>query len=142
MDKYKKRHNARITAAQTLYMTIIDRSTQWHESLDTLSTLEETKHILFDRNFVEELVKTALKDSSDFDEALSPLMKNGIESIPAIERAILWIACVELNKRPIVVSKSVIFNESLNLIKELSDHTNVKFLNALLDHYAQSLPLD
>ncbi len=142
MDTYKKRHNARIAAAQALYTIIIDSTAQWDEALNALSTLEETKGILFDKEFAEELIEAALKGGSNFDDELSPLMRNGIKSIPAIERAILWIACAELNKKPMLISHSVILNESLNLIKELSDHTNVKFLNALLDRYAKSLTLN
>ncbi len=140
MDKYKKRHNARIAAAQVLYTTIIDKSAQWHDSLRALSLVDETRGSVFDLEFATQLIEGALKEHVAYDTALSPLMRNGIESIPAIERAILWIACVELNQKPMITSKSVIFNESLNMIKELSDQTNVKFLNALLDRYAQSLP--
>ena len=141
MDKYKKRHNARVVAAQILYISIMDRESLWHDSLRTLTTLEQTKNTIFELEFAQELIEAALKDRDAFDDALHPLMKNGIDSIPFIERAILWIACAELNQKPMLASKSVILNESLNLIKELSDHKNVKFLNALLDKYASSLAI-
>jgi len=142
MDKYKKRHNARIIAAQVLYISAIDPEALWHESLQTLSTLSTLKSptgLVFDQEFAQKLIESALNNRDAFDRALSPFMKNGIKSIHVIERAILWIACSELNAIPMTANKSVILNESLNLIKELSDPSHVKFFNALLDRYASSL---
>ena len=46
MDKYKKRHNARVVAAQILYIAIMDRESLWHDSLRTLTTLEQTKNTI------------------------------------------------------------------------------------------------
>lgn len=147
MNKYKKRHNSRIIAAQVLYMHQVDPSLSWIESFQTLAQVHnfidnESQYVIhydFDHQFSRSLITQAIEKQHLFDEQLSQLMKNGIASIPLIERALLWIACVELNEDPPITSKSVVINETLELIKELSDESNIKFLNAILDRYASSL---
>ncbi|MBM4222717.1 MAG: hypothetical protein FJ161_02820 [Gammaproteobacteria bacterium] len=142
MDQYKKRHNARCVAAQCLYSTIINPQDSWKHALDALQEIENNNIPLsFDRPFTEYLIETCLENADQYEEALSPHLKHGIRSLHPIDRAIVWIACCELNQKPLLTTRAIILNECLTLIRELSEEQSVKFLNALLDRYANDLGL-
>lgn len=138
LQKYKKRHNARLLAAQCLYSWLVSQ-TPLNEAKASVLMLPEMKELDFDDEFFQYLTQTVEQENSHLDQALAPFIKLGVENLHPIERAIAWIAVVELKAEPKLVPSSIIINEAVELTKELSDHNAHKFMNAVLDNLSKGL---
>lgn len=136
MDKFKKRHLTRQIASQIIYISFIDDLNPWKDILFSLLETQELKLQSIDLDFLTQLMSAITDSSSLYEEQLNLLMKNGIASLPAIEKAILFVSAAEMSLLPACTTKSIIINEALTLVRTLSDEKNVKFLNAVLDTYA------
>ncbi len=137
MDKFKKRHLTRQIASQIVYISFMDDlMSPWKEILIPLLETQELNMSSLDLDFLTELMNSLQESLSVYQERFDSLMKNGILSLPAIERAILLVSAGEMHLQPSLTKKAVIINEALTLIRDLSEEKNVKFLNAVLDKYA------
>ncbi|NBW57750.1 transcription antitermination factor NusB [bacterium] len=138
IQKYKKRHNARLLAVQCLYSWQVSH-TPLAEAKSTVLLLPEMANIDFDDEFFTYLTQTVTVEKNNLDLALAPFIKLGVDSLHPIERAIAWIAVVELKNQPLSVAPSIIINEAVDLTKELSDANAHKFMNAVLDSFSKAL---
>jgi N utilization substance protein B len=139
IQKYKKRHNARLLAAQCLYSWQVTQ-TPIAEAKSAVLMLSEMANIDYDDDFFEYLSKTIIMKHLILDESLAPFIKLGVNSLHPIERAIAWIATLELTTMPQLVPSSIIINEAVQLTKELSDLNAYRFMNAVLDSVAKNIP--
>ena len=138
LQKYKKRHNARLLAAQCLYSWLVTH-TPIIEAKAAVLMLPEMRGLDFDEEFFQYLTQAVINSHEELDAKLTPFIKMGVESLHPIERTIAWMAVVELKAEPKLVPASIIINEAVELTKELSDHNAHKFINAVLDNLAKSL---
>jgi N utilization substance protein B len=136
IQKYKKRHNARLLAVQCLYSWQVSQ-TPIPEAKAAVLMVPELKLLDYDEEFFNELTTVVLRDQKRLDSYLEPFIKLGLESLHPIERAIAWIATLELTTRPQVLASSIIINEAIDLTKQLSDENAHRFMNAVLDNVAK-----
>lgn len=137
IQKYKKRHNARLLAAQCLYSWLLSE-TPIHEGKSAVLMLPQMTLLDYDEDFFDYLTQSVLAEKENLDSRLAPFVKLGVESLRPIERAIAWIAIVELKAQPQLVASSIIINEAVDLTKELSDVNAHRFINAVLDSVAKA----
>jgi len=90
------------------------------------------KHIAF----ASELLAQVTEHRDWAEQQITDLAENWrLERIAAIDRIILIIALVELKERPDVPMK-VAINEAIELAKEYSTGESSRFINGILDRYA------
>ena len=76
------------------------------------------------------------------DEQINRLAENwSLERIAAIDRTILRMGLIELEKMPDIPIK-VALNESIELAKKFSTRESSKFINGILDNYAKGMKND
>ena len=138
LQKYKKRHNARLLAVQCLYSWLVSQ-TPLNEAKAAVFMLPEMKELDFDDEFFQYLTQTVEQENSQLDQALAPFIKLGVENLHPIERAIAWIAVVELKAEPKLVPSSIIINEAVELAKTFGGTDGHKYVNGVLDLLAQTL---
>lgn len=137
MDKHKKRHNSRIVAAQCLYTRLL--SPELPFDLDsTLRLLEEIQELVYDKDFVAQLVDGAYEAQERWDSYINEHTKYGAASFQPLERAVLWLGFYELSLTPRVVTPPIVIDEALEVLQDLSDERTKGLINGLLDRFARS----
>lgn len=114
-----------------------------HSDVDKKKTFENilAAEKLSEKNtrFASELYQFVLDNSDWADEKITSLALNwDLDRIAAIDRTILRIAMVELEKMPDTPIK-VAINEAIELAKTFSTRESASFINGILDNYAKSL---
>jgi N utilization substance protein B len=137
-QKYKKRHNSRLLAAQCLYSWLISK-TPIIEAKACVLMIPALSNLEYDEDFFNDLTRRIVDSYETLDKLLGPFIKLGVESLPPVERAILWIAALELTTQPRLLSSSIIINEAVELTKDLSGQDSHKFINAVLDNFSKKL---
>ena len=127
------RSNARRSAMQALY--------QWQMTGHSTASIEtqflaeiNARHVKIDD--FKELLHGIPSDITIIDAALSEFVDRSINSIDAVERAILRLGVYELLKRP-QVPVSIIINEAINLAKTYGAEQSHKYVNSVLDKVAR-----
>ena len=131
----KQRHRARTFALQAIY--------QWQMAGGELSALKaqymtKNDYLKVDWPFFQDLLDHVLKNVSELDELIAPLIVRGEDTIQPIERAVLRLATVELKYRLDIPFK-VVLDEYIDLAANYGSEEGDKFVNAVLDKLAQTL---
>ena len=106
-------------------------------AFDRLTSSEK----LSDRNaeYAANMIRLIGENQEWADQTISKLARNWtLERIAAIDRTILRMGLIELEKMPDIPVK-VALNESIELAKKYSTVESSKFINGILDTYAQSM---
>ncbi len=127
------RSNARRSAMQALY--------QWQMTGHSTASIEtqflaeiNARHVKIED--FKELLHGIPAEVTVIDAALSEFVDRSINSIDAVERAILRLGVYELLKRP-QVPVSIIINEAINLAKIYGAEQSHKYVNSVLDKVAR-----
>ena len=103
------------------------------DSADTFSLAPLTKDWEEDRFFVEELYKTVIEESDQYDGYLDEQLKNWeLDRIALVDMIILKTALAELIHFPGIPVK-VTINEFIEIAKRYSTPKSGKFINGVLD---------
>lgn len=129
------RRLARRNAVQAIY--------QWQLTGQDTSDIEAqflAEHDLskVDIAYFRELLREVPLHLHELDDHVLPLIDRGIDEVDPVERAILRLACYELEFRLDVPYKAVI-NEAIELAKTFGAEHGHKFVNGVLDKVAQKL---
>lgn len=129
------RRQAREVALQALYA--------WQLSGD--DPLEQARSIegyeRSDAGFVESLLRGVLGRADELRGVISPHLNRDFAKLSPIERAILYIACLELTAHPETPFK-VVLNEAVELGKSFGATDGYRFVNGVLEKVAADLRPD
>lgn len=136
------RHLGRIVALQTLY-ELDFRIEVREENLDKDEVLtrniERYSEVMEDKQFVSDLVKGVLEESSMLDEFIQPLAPEWpLNQIARIDRTVLRMGVWEMKHAENVPIK-VIINEAVELAKGFGADNSSKFVNGVLGTAAKQL---
>lgn len=131
----KSRSLARRNAVQAIY--------QWQltgqDTADVESQfLAEHDMSKVDVAYFRELVREVPLHLHELDDHILPHIERSMDEIDPVERAILRLACYELEFRLDVPYRAVI-NEAIELAKTFGAEHGHKFVNGVLDRVAQKL---
>ncbi len=134
----KHRRRARQFAIQAIY--------QWQiaggELADIKTQFIATNHYLkVDWDFFIDLITRVLKEVTELDQEISPLLDRGSDSLRPIEKAILRLGLVELKYR-LDVPFQVIIHEYVDLDFEFGAEEGHKLINGVLDRLAKKIRQD
>jgi N utilization substance protein B len=131
----KSRSLARRNAVQAIY--------QWQ--LTGQDTAEVESQFLAEHDmgkvdvaYFRELVREVPLHLHELDDHILPHINRSIDEIDPVERAILRLACYELEFRLDVPYRAII-NEAIELAKTFGAEHGHKFVNGVLDKVAQKL---
>lgn len=133
--KPKSRRLARRYAMQALY--------QWQMTQlsidDIIQQFMQQKGIeRVDESFFSELVHGTIKNNLQIDSALQKVLDRDINSLSAVECAILRIAVFEFIFR-LDVPYRVVINEAIELAKQYGANEAHKYINGVLNNVAKTL---
>lgn len=133
---YKARHKARIFAMQALY--------QWaHDACDWADLSAQFRsrndyHKYVDWDWFDRLLQGVLVELTAIDELIVTGAKRPLAEINPVELALLRVAVFEL-KVCVEVPYQVVLAEYVNIAGEFGSTDAHQFVNASLEHLAQSL---
>lgn len=121
------RHAARRVALQMVYASLLGGG-------DCESVLEKEpdfQNVLEDQPFVDQALQGIIDRRKEYDEVITKLSpKRALERIPALDRAILYLALHELEVKD--DPESVIINEAVELAKRFGEDADGRFINGVL----------
>ena len=88
-----------------------------------------------DQDFFSDLLRGVARDSKAIDEAYVSLLDRSLKDLDQVERAILRLGCVELQRR-IDVPYRVVIAEYVELAKTFGAEGSYKYINGILDQLA------
>jgi len=95
-----------------------------------------------DLEFFRELLRGVIRETSELDALLTPLLDRKLESLDQIELAVLRLGTLELKNR-IDVPYRVVIDEYVELARTFGAEDGHKYVNGILDKLAQTLrPLE
>ena len=132
----QKRHWSRRLTLQALY--------QWqltgHSTDEILAQyVEDENWDKVDKDYFADMVSHCIANESKLLELAEPYLNIPSKQIDPIEKAILLLACYELNHKPDTPTK-VIISEAVNLCKKFGSVEGFKFINGVLDKVASTRP--
>lgn len=104
----------------------------------SLSILSEVQEMAYEKEFVRELVSGAWDEQKRWDEYIDAHTKYGAASFQPLERAVLWLGFYELSLSPRLASPSIVIDEALEVLRDLSDERTRSLVNGLLDRFAKA----
>lgn len=132
----RARHGARELLVKALYQwQLADHSEA--ELRAQFRGLTEFERI--DQAYFEDLLGTVLRDVGRLDRTIAAHSDRDVGQVDAISRAVLLLGLAELRGREDVPTK-VIINEAVELAKRYGPADCFRFVNAVLDGTAKSMP--
>lgn len=132
----RARHGARELLVKALYQwQLADHSEA--ELRAQFRGLAEFERI--DQAYFEDLLGTVLRDVGRLDRTIAAHSDRDVGQVDAISRAVLLLGLAELRGREDVPTK-VIINEAVELAKRYGPADCFRFVNAVLDGTAKSMP--
>lgn len=129
---FKKRHQARYRAIQTLYQIHIAQ----HDALLALNEYEkEFNPSQVDMDYFRELVLKCNELKPELDQYCAPFLSRKLDEITPIELCVLRLATYELYHR-LDIPYPVVLNEAIELTKIFGTVEGYKFINGVLDKMA------
>ena len=129
------RSRAREFAVQALYQHLVGR--QDPESIDQftrgLSGFHKADAVHYDA-----LLHGCIREATELDALIVPLLDRKLEEISPIERAIMWIGTYEF-RHAADVPWRVVLNECIELAKEFGGTDGHKYVNGVLNGLAPQL---
>ena len=129
------RSRAREFALQALYQYLVGRNDA--ESIDVftrdLSGFHKADSVHYDA-----LLHGCVKEASELDALIVPLLDRKLGEISPIEHAVMWIGAWEFKHAPDVPWR-VVLNECIELAKEFGGTDGHKYVNAVLNGLAPQL---
>jgi N utilization substance protein B len=132
----RARHSARELLVKALYQWQLADSTE-SELLEQFR--EAPQFARADQAYFRELLHTVLADAAVLDVQLAAQATRDSAQQDAVGRAILFLALTELKTRPDVPTK-VVINEAVELAKRYGPAQSFRFVNAVLDKVAVTMP--
>ena len=99
---------------------------------------EQSAYERVDQDFFEQALPAILATRTALEATIDGLIDRPLNQLDPIEYAILMIGIYELQSR-VDVPYRVVINEGVNLAKRFGATDGHKYVNACLDHAAQSL---
>ncbi|WP_108649815.1 transcription antitermination factor NusB [Dongshaea marina] len=132
--KPSERRKARRFATQAIY--------QWQITQDPITDIEEQFKVDQDMkgtdlDYFSELASGVAVHTAELDQVIAPLLSRPFEEVDMVDKAILRLAFYEFVKRPDIPYK-VVINEAIELAKTFAAEESHKFINGVLDRYAQA----
>ena len=145
------RHAARCLALQGLYAWFLTGNVVRdiiadlkNSALQTgslpLMEMEELNILNVDLDYFEELMLKVTASTKELEAVMLPFLNRSLESLTAIERAILLIGVYELSFRQDIPFR-VVLNEAIDLAKQFGATDSHKFVNGVLDKVAKAKSL-
>jgi N utilization substance protein B len=131
----KLRHQARVLALQALYQWQMHDDLAPTELKNNLPAQEESPEV--DTDYFEQLITETPGYSAGLDKQLEPFMQRPISDVGHIELAIARLGAYELVHT--TTPRTVILNEAIRLAKEFGSDDSHKFINKVLDQFADSI---
>ena len=132
----RARHGARELLVKALYQwQLADHSEA--ELRAQFRSLAEFERI--DQAYFEDLLGTVLRDVGRLDRMIAAHSDRDVGQVDAVSRAVLLLGLAELRGREDVPTK-VIINEAVELAKRYGPADCFRFVNAVLDGTAKSMP--
>ena len=132
----RARHGARELLVKALYQwQLADHSEA--ELRAQFGGLPEFEHI--DQAYFEDLLGAVLRDIGRLDRTIAAHSDRDVGQVDAVSRAVLLLGLAELRGREDVPTK-VIINEAVELAKRYGPADCFRFVNAVLDGNAKSMP--
>ena len=129
------RSRAREFAVQALYQHLVGK--QDAESIDQftrgLSGFHKADSVHYDA-----LLHGCVRDATELDALIEPLLDRKLAEISPIEHAVMWIGAYEFKHVPEVPWR-VVLNECIELAKEFGGTDGHKYVNAVLNGLAPQL---
>jgi transcription antitermination protein NusB len=101
--------------------------------------LEESKGFeRADRAYFSLLMRGAIEQQGELEEALAPCLDRKVKALSPVERGILLLAAWELKNAPEVPYR-VVINEAVELAKSFGGTDGHKYVNGVLDKLAARL---
>ena len=123
------RHAARRVALQMIFARLLGGE-------DCASVLEEQpdiQQIEDDQTFIDAALLDIQNNKELFGSLIQTLSpERALDRIPALDRAILYLALHELSKKD--DSDSIIINEAVELAKRFGEESDGRFVNGVLGH--------
>ncbi len=92
-----------------------------------------------DMSYFNRLFRGVIDKMAEIDAALASHVNRPLEQVDPVERAALRIGVYEISFC-MDIPKSVAINEAVDLSKMFGSDVGYKYVNAVLDSYAKSLP--
>ena len=129
------RSRAREFALQALYQHLVGRNEA--SAIDgftrDLSGFHKADSVHYDA-----LLYGCVREASELDALITPLLDRKLDEISPIERAVMWIGAYEF-RHCVDVPWRVVINECIELAKEFGGTDGHKYVNAVLNGLAPSL---
>ena len=129
------RSRAREFALQALYQHLVGRNdpTEIDHFTRDLAGFHKADSAHYDA-----LLHGCVKDESELDTLITPLLDRKLEEISPIEHAVMWIGVYEF-QHCLDVPWRVVLNECIELAKEFGGTDGHKYVNAVLNGLAPQL---
>ena len=130
---------ARTRARELLVQALYQQQIAGHDTGELLEQFrEQSAYARVDRDFFEQALAAILATRTMLETTIDGLIDRPLNQLDPIEYAILMIGVYELESR-VDVPYRVVINEGVNLAKRFGATDGHKYVNACLDHAAQSL---
>lgn len=133
--RWKRRRRARRLLVQALYQQQLAGSDA-EEILAQFRLCEDYNHA--DTEFFGDLLRAAMAHRDELDRQILAASDIPIERIDPVERAVLWTALAEMQRRD--TRRAVVINEAIELAREFGADQGYRFVNAVLDRWARANP--
>lgn len=130
---------ARTRARELLLQALYQRQIAGHSSAElTQQFHEQQAYQRVDQEFFDELLPAICNDEDALQAAIDELIDRPLAQLDPVELGILLIGVYELQSR-LDIPYKVVINEGINLARRFASIDGHKYINACLDHAAQSL---
>jgi N utilization substance protein B len=133
--RWDERHRAREAALRALYQVQVGQ-VPLADALRLVEQPEDQDGVVLDapgRAFAARLAAGTWETRDDLDEVVTPHLLNWrLERIAVIDRLVLWLAVREWLSEPGTPPR-VVLTEALELAREYSGESAVRFVNGVLD---------
>ena len=130
---------ARTRARELLVQALYQQQIAGHDTAELLAQFrEQSAYARVDQDFFEQALPAILATRTALEATIDGLIDRPLNQLDPIEYAILMIGVYELQSR-VDVPYRVVINEGVNLAKRFGATDGHKYVNACLEHAAQSL---
>jgi len=126
---------ARRYAVQAIYQWQLN---QLDDQAVDLYFVPEKDRRRIDEDYFNDLVQQVVRNTTELDEAVAPVLDRGLAAVDPVELAILRLGVCEF-KHHIDVPYRVVINEGIELAKLFGAENSHKYINGILDKLAKSL---
>jgi len=126
---------ARRYAVQALYQWQMN---QLDDQAIDLYFVPEKDRLRIDKEYFTDLVQQVVRDSSQLDVVIAPVLDRGISAVDPVELAVLRLGVCEFMHH-LDVPYRVVINEGIELAKRFGGANSHKYINGILDKLATEL---